>query len=80
MCVCMCSVAQSCRTLCDPMDCNLPGSSVHGIPQEEYWSRLPCPPPRNLLDPGIEPTSLISPALAGKSFTMSPTWEAQPQV
>ena len=28
---CVCSVAQSCVTLCDPMDCNLPGSSVHGI-------------------------------------------------
>ena len=26
-------VAQSCLTLCDPMDCSLPGSSVHGIPQ-----------------------------------------------
>ena len=32
MCICMKSeVTQSCLTLCDPMDCNLPGSSVHGI-------------------------------------------------
>ena len=31
-------------TLCDPMDCNPPGSSVHGILQQEYWSGLPCPP------------------------------------
>ena len=29
--VCACSVAQSCLTLCDPKDCNLPGSSVHGM-------------------------------------------------
>ena len=31
-------VAQSCPTLCDPMDCGPPGSSVHGILQAEYWS------------------------------------------
>ena len=31
--------------LCDPMDCHLPGSSVHGFSQEEYWSEFPCPPP-----------------------------------
>ena len=30
---CVCLVAQSCLTLCDPMNCNLPGSSVHGILQ-----------------------------------------------
>ena len=30
-CVCICSVAQSCQTLCHPMDYSLPGSSVHGI-------------------------------------------------
>ena len=35
-------VAQLCPTLCDPMDYTLPGSSVHGILQEEYWSVLPC--------------------------------------
>ena len=33
-----CSVAQPCLTLCDPTDCSPPGSSVHGILQEEYWS------------------------------------------
>ena len=34
MCVCVCVlVAQLCSTLCDPMDCGLPGSSVHGILQ-----------------------------------------------
>ena len=30
--------AQSCLTVCDPMDCSLPGSSAHGISQEDYWS------------------------------------------
>ena len=34
-------VAQSCLTLCDPMDCSPPGSSVYGIFQQQYWSGLP---------------------------------------
>ena len=58
------------------MDCSLPGSSVHGILQQEYWSGLPCPPPGDLPEPGIGPASLISPALAGGFFTVSATWEA----
>ena len=37
--------AQLCLTLRDPTDCSLPGSSLHGISQEEYWSGLPFPPP-----------------------------------
>ena len=40
---CCCLVIKSCPTLCDPMECNPPGSSVHGISQEEYWSGLPFP-------------------------------------
>ena len=43
---CVRSVAQSCQTLCDPMSCSPPGSSVHGIfPRQEYWYGLPFPPP-----------------------------------
>ena len=45
--------------------------------RQEYWSGLPCPPPANLSDPGMEPTSPTSPALAGGFFTTSPTWDAQ---
>ena len=37
--------------------------------RQGYWSRLPCSSPRNLPDPVIEPTSLASPALAGRFFT-----------
>ena len=68
---------QSCPTLCDPMDCSLPGSSVHGdsFSRQEYWSGLPCPPPRDLSHPGIKPLSRASPALAGGFFTTSATWE-----
>ena len=34
-------VAQSCQILRDPMDCSLPGSSVHGFSRHEYWSGVP---------------------------------------
>ena len=44
--------------------------------REEYWSGLPCPPPGDLPEPGIEPASLMSPALAVRFFTTSTTWEA----
>ena len=43
--------------------------------RQEYWSGLPCPPPGDLPDPGIELTSLRSPSLAGGFFTTSATWE-----
>ena len=50
-------VAQSCPTLCNPVDCSLPGSSVHGFSRQEYWSGLPFPSPGDLPNPGIEPRS-----------------------
>ena len=43
----------SCVWLWDCMDCSPPGSSVHGILQQEYWNGLPCPPPGDLPNPGI---------------------------
>ena len=46
-----------------------------GFSRQEYWSGLPCPLPGDLSDPGIEPTSLTFPALAGGFFTTSITWE-----
>ena len=49
-----------------------PGSSVHGISRQEYWSGLPFPPPEDLPHPGIKPMSLTSPALAGGFFTTVP--------
>ena len=42
-----------------------------GFSKQEYWSRLPCPPPGDLPDPGIEPMSLMSPALADGFFTLA---------
>ena len=47
-----------------------------GFSRQEYWSGLLCPPPGDLPDPGIEPESPTSPALAGGLFTTSATWEA----
>ena len=46
-----------------------------GFSRQEYWSGLPFPSPGDLLNPGIEPTSLMSPALADRFFTASITWE-----
>ena len=49
-----------------------------GFSRQEYWSALPCPPPRVLPEPGIEPSSsLTSPALEGGFFTPVATREAQ---
>ena len=45
--------------------------------RQEYWSGLPFPSPGYLLHPGIKPVSVASPALAGRFFTTSATWEAQ---
>ena len=59
----------------DPIDHSLPGSFVHGILQAKHWSRLPFPPPGDLPDPGIEPVSLMSPALAGSFFSTGTTWD-----
>ena len=66
---CCCLVVQSCLTLCNPMHCSLPGFSVHGIFQEEYWSGLPFPSPGDLPNPGIKS---MSPELTGKFFITEP--------
>ena len=73
MCVCVCVCAQLCLILCDPMDCSPPSSSVHGILQAKILGWILCPSSGDLPDPGIEPGSLMSPALAGGFFTTSAT-------
>ena len=59
---------QSCPTLCNSMNCSLPGSSVHGILQARILSGLPFPPLGDLPDPGIEPASPEAPALQADSY------------
>ena len=66
----LCLVAQSCLTLCTPMDC-----TAHQDPlstefsRQEYWSELPCPPPEDLSNPGTEPWY---PALHADSLPSEP--------
>ena len=66
----------SCAWLCDPKDCSLPSPCPWGFSRQEYWSGLPRPPPGDLPDPGTQPVSFMSPALAGGLFTTSAIWEA----
>ena len=50
---------QSCLTLCNPMGCSLLSMTLF---RQEYWSRLSCPPPGDLPEPGMEPVSLALPS------------------
>ena len=70
--VVFCLVTQVCPTLCDPMDC-----VAHQAPlsmefsRQQYWCELPCPPPEDLPDLGIEPTSPVAPELQADSLLLS---------
>ena len=69
VCVCVCPKSlQLCPTLCDPLDSNLPGSSVHGILSATI---LEMPFSRDLPDPGIKLSSPVSPALKVDSLLLS---------
>ena len=63
---------QSCLTLCMlwTVACWAPLSM--GFSRQEYWSGLPCPPPGDLPNPGIEPASPVSPALLVDSIPTKP--------
>ena len=69
LCVLCAKSLQSCPTPSDPIIHQAPLSM--GFSRQEHWSRVSCPPP------GIEPTSLMSPTLAGGFSTGSSTSEAQ---
>ena len=62
MCVYLCVSAQSCPTLCDPMDCIGHQPPPWNSPGKEYWIGLPFPVPADLLDPRIKPESPVLPA------------------
>ena len=73
----MCAKLLSCVRLCVTLwNAARQASLSIGFPRQEHWSGLPCPHPGDLPEPGIEPKSLVPPALADKSFTISATWEA----
>ena len=46
-----------------------------GFSRQDYWNRLPCPHPGDLPNPGMDPGSLLFPALAGGFLTPSTTWD-----
>ena len=50
-------ITESHLTLCNPLDCSLPGASVHGILQARILDWVACPPPGDLPNPGIKPRS-----------------------
>ena len=73
-CVCAKSL-QLCLALYDPVDYSPPAPLSMRFSRQEHWNGLPCPPPGDLPDPGVEPISLISPALVGGFFILIATWE-----
>ena len=62
----LCAVTQSCLTLCNPVDCSPPGTSVYGISQARMMEWVAIPSPGDLTEPGIKP---VSPALHADSTT-----------
>ena len=52
-----------------PVDCTCQAPLSTGLPGQEYWSGLPCPPLKDRLNPGMEAESPASPASAGGFFT-----------
>ena len=67
--MCVCTVAQSCPTLRNPMGCSCQASLSMAFSRQEYWSGLPFPISGDLQNSGIKPTS---PASTGRFFTTAP--------
>ena len=67
-----CLVTKSCLTLVSPWTVAHQAPLSLGFPRKEYRSGLPFPPPEHLPNPGIKPTSPVSPALADRFFTTEP--------
>ena len=62
-----------CPTLCDPLD-----GSLWDMSWKEYWNGLPFPPPGDLPDPGIKPSSPTSPAGQADFFIAEPWGKSKP--
>ena len=65
-----------CLTLCDPMECTQPGSSVHGILQKRILEWVAMPSSKEFSQPRNRTYISTSPALGGGFFTTSIIWEA----
>ena len=72
---CCAKSLQLCLTLCNPVDCIPPGSSVHGILRARILEWVAMPSSRGSSDAGIEPVSLTSPALWVDSLPPAPPWK-----
>ena len=75
VCVCVC-VLSHVQLFATPRTVSHQAPLSLGFPRQEYWSGLPFPPPGDLPDPGIEPSSLVSPALVSAFSTNCATSEA----
>ena len=71
VCVCVC-VLSSVQLFASPWTVAHQAPLSMGFSRQEYWSRLPFPTSGDVADPGIKPTFLVSPALAGELFTTEP--------
>ena len=76
LCTCMCVVSRTWLFVA-PWTIGLQVPLPMGSPRQEFRSREPFPTPGDLPNPGMEPKSFVSPALTGRFFTTSATWEAQ---
>ena len=71
---CCAQSPQPCLTLCNLWTVAFQAPLSMGFSRQEHWSGLPFPSPEDLTNPGTEPTSFMSPAVAGSFFTTSATW------
>ena len=74
--VCVLSLFSHVRLFATPWIVALQAPLSMDFSRQEYWSGFPCPPPGDLPDTRIKPGSLMSPALPGRFFATSTTWEA----
>ena len=70
--MCECSVTRRVRLFATPLTIARQAPLSMGLSWQEYWSGLPFPSPGDLLNSGMEPVSLVAPALAGGFFTTDP--------
>ena len=72
--LCVCTVTQSCLTLCNPVDCSPPGSSIHGIFQAGILEQIPIFYSRG----SSQPRDQTHVSCIGKQILYHcATWEAQ---
>ena len=70
VCVCVCAQSLSCvQPFATPWTVVCQAPLCMGFSRQEYWNRLPFPPPGKLPDPGVEPECPVTPELAGRFFT-----------